>query len=223
MGDTYPKRHHGTQDLCRIERFDRLLTSVCRTIILMIMQPLFSVFLRGVDGFFVIALLMFFAGCNPSQHDTAAASPAPGRGVPSIQFSQASGFEGVREGGNAKITQAADGLQIHASDDPQLLLPRLEVTGNDKWVVHVQISSPSDTGIQIFYDTTKNAAFDEAHSVRKPIRKGDNDVTMEINDSDFGGNLRLDPGDMAGEYLIKLIEVRPTGRDSSAPSPAASP
>src|SRR5205807_9687795 len=84
MGDTYPKRHHGTQDLCRIERFDRLLTSVCRTIILMIMQPFFSVFLRGVDGFFVIALLMFFAGCNPAQHDTAAASPAPGPGVASI-------------------------------------------------------------------------------------------------------------------------------------------
>jgi len=114
-------------------------------------------------------------------------------------------------------------LQIHASDDPQILLPRLEVTGNDKWMVHVQISSPSDTDIQIFYDTTKHAPFDEAHSVRKPIRKGDNDVTIEISDSNFGGNLRLDPGDMAGDYAIKLIEVRPTARDSSAPSPAASP
>lgn len=187
------------------------------------MQPLFSVFLRRVDGFFVIALLMFFAGCNPSQHDTAAASPAPGPGVASIQFSQASGFADVREGANAKITQTADGLQIHASDDPQILLPRLEVTGNDKWMVHVQISSPSDAAIQIFYDTTKHAPFDEAHSVRKPIRKGDNDITIEISDSDFGGNLRLDPGDMAGDYVIKLIEVRPTARDSSAPSPAASP
>lgn len=48
----------------------------------------FSVFLRRVDGFFVIVLLMFFAECNPSQDDTAAVSPTPGPGVAGIQFSQ---------------------------------------------------------------------------------------------------------------------------------------
>jgi hypothetical protein len=33
---------------------------------------------------------------------------------------------------------------------------------------------------------------------------------MEITDGDFGGNMRLDPGDPAGEYLIKVIEVTPS-------------
>jgi hypothetical protein len=128
-----------------------------------------------------------------------------------LKLSAANSFEGIADVGNAQVTKTPEGLQVHATHyDPQMLLPRLQVAGNSKWTVHVQIVSPVATAIQVFYDTAKHPQFDEAHSVRKPIQQGDNDVTMEITDGDFGGNMRLDPGDPAGEYLIKVIEVTPS-------------
>jgi hypothetical protein len=55
--------------------------------------------------------------------------------------------------------------------------------------------------------------FDETHSVKKPIDKGDNDVVVEFTEPDFTGKIRLDPSMLPGDYILKLVEVR----SSSAP------
>jgi hypothetical protein len=194
-----------------------------------------AAFLKKLGGWLLVAFVVICAGCEPDE-ETGARSPTPGAPpitpawasriavAPSIKLSSANSFEGISEVGNAQITQTPEGLQVHAFHfDPQMLLPRLQLVGNSKWMVHVQIFSPVDTAIQIYYDTTKHPQFDDAHSIRKPIKSGENDVTMEITNSDFGGNIRLDPGDPAGEYLIRLIEVQPIALDSSSPSQTARP
>jgi hypothetical protein len=64
--------------------------------------------------------------------------------------------------------------------------------------------------LQVFYGTKEHRdSWDETHSIRKPTKKGENDITVDITDPGFGGGIRLDPGDLTGEYVIKLIEVRP--------------
>jgi hypothetical protein len=103
---------------------------------------------------------------SPSPPVWASRSPGP----PTVKLSEVNGFEGISDVAKLKLTQTPEGLKIHAdADDPHIILPRLQVAGSNKWTVHVQISSPYDTAIQIFYDTTKHPQFDEAHSVRKSI------------------------------------------------------
>ncbi len=121
------------------------------------------------------------------------------------------------------MTATADGLKVHAlNNDPSLRLPRLDVPLGTKLTFHAQVVSPGATTLQVFYNTVQNADFDEAHSVRKPIQKGDNDVVVEITARDFKGNIRLDPGELSGDYLVKLVEVRAGGASSSV-SATASP
>lgn len=62
--------------------------------------------------------------------------------------------------------------------------------------------------LQVFYDTKDHRdSFDESHSIRRPTQRGENNITVEITDPGFGGGIRLDPGTLTGEYVIKLIEV----------------
>ena len=74
--------------------------------------------------------------------------------------------------------------------------------------MHVQIASLDQTIFQIFYSTSAVSEFDEAHSVRKPIQEGHNDVVVEFTEPDFKGRIRLDLGALPGDYILKLVEVR---------------
>jgi hypothetical protein len=133
----------------------------------------------------------------------------------SLTFTPANRFEGIREGANVTMSRTADGLKIHAlNNDPYIFLPRVEgVTPGNKVTVHVQLVSPGQTTFQIFYSTSAVGEFDEAHSVRKLIEQGDNDVVVEFTEPDFKGRIRLDPGALPGDYILKLIELR------SSPAP----
>jgi hypothetical protein len=128
----------------------------------------------------------------------------------SLTFNSANGFEGTQGLANVTMSRTGDGLRIHAlNDDPQIILPTLEgVMPGNKVTVHVQLVSPDRTEFQIFYGTSAASEFDEAHSVRKPIQKGDNDVMVEFTEPDFKGRIRLDPGMLPGDYILKLVEVR---------------
>ena len=133
----------------------------------------------------------------------------------SLTFTSANGFEGIQGLANVTVSRTADGLRIHAlNGDPQIILPTIEgVMPGNKLTVHVQLVSPDRTEFQIFYGTSAASEFDEAHSVRKPIQKGDNDVMVEFTEPDFKGRIRLDPGMLPGDYIPKLVEVR------SSPAP----
>jgi hypothetical protein len=181
----------------------------------MLLQLSFPAFLGRLDVWLLAILVALSAGCNAPENEPAVASspPAasPSESSPAIlTLSPADRFEGVTQGGNTTISRTAEGLVVQAEADPYILLPRLPVTGKPPLSVRVQFGSPVPPLVQVFYDTKENRdGWDEAHSVRKPTQKGENDITIDITDSAFGGRLRLDPGDLGGEYIIKLIEVRP--------------
>jgi hypothetical protein len=199
-------------------------------------------------SFLLLALVsaLLYSGCGDgNQNETAvkndstsaspvatpALTPAPAASPASITlgadstatFAPGNSFQGVYVLVNASITATPDGLKVHAlNNDPCLRLPRIDVPPGTKLTFHAQIFSPAATTLQLFYSTAQNADFDEAHSVRQPIQQGDNDILIEITARDFKGNIRLDPGELPGDYLVKLIEVR-AGNISSSVSGTASP
>jgi hypothetical protein len=168
----------------------------------------------------LVVSLACCAGCDSSHNDVAATTPVPATSpstsspalgtTPLLTLSSASGFNGVTEGANVKIAQAAQGLIVQAlTTDPSIVLPRFAVPDAKPFSVHIQYLSPGATNSQIFYDTKAHGDnWDEAHSIRRPIAKGENDLTVTITDAGFGGRIRFDPGDLTGNYIIKLIEIR---------------
>ena len=124
-----------------------------------------------------------------------------------MSLSPGNGLERITKFGNMTVAPTADGLMIHATTgDPNFILPPVAAS-NGKWTVHVKLVSPATATFEVFYNTRKFPDFERTHSVRKSLRQGDNDVTVEFSEPDFQGKIRIDPGDVAGDYLIKLIEV----------------
>jgi hypothetical protein len=177
----------------------------------------------------LLASCLFYTGCDIRLSDTET-NPTPqsvtliaGR---SVTFTVANGFEGIHGPENVTVSRTADGLKIHAlNGDPQIILPILEgVTPGNKLTVHTRLVSPDPTTFQLFYGTSAVSEFNEAHSVKKPIQRGDNDVVVEFTEPDFNGNIRLDPGMQAGDYILKLVEIRASPADTAAeanPTPMA--
>ncbi len=179
-----------------------------------------SVGRRRLSLLSVLALGLFFTACGDNKQDeTAVEKDIPA--VQTITFTPGNNFEGIVVGANANMAATADGLKIHAlNNDPSLRLPPIDVPPGTKLSLHVKIFSPAATTLQVFYTTTKNPVFDEPHSIRKPIQKGDNDITAEIA-PDFNGSIRLDPGELPGDYLVTLIEVWAGGMKSSSSATAS--
>jgi len=195
---------------------------------------------RYIFLFSLFVLSLSYLGCDSSQNETttpadaASASPSastsaasapvatistPLTGPTSMTLSPANGFEGLTALANVKVAKTAGGLSIHAeTGDPQLLLPPLGSAPNNTWTLHIQISSPVTTTLQVFYNTSRSLDFDEAHSVRKPITPGDNDLIVQFTEPDFRGKVRLDPGELKADYVLKLIEGNAPGQKQSSPA-----
>ena len=174
----------------------------------------FPAFLGRLDVWLLALLVALSAGCNAPENEPSAATPSPGtspaESSPAIILSAANRFEGVVQGGNTTISRTAEGLVVQSAEDPYILLPRLPATYKPPLSVRVEFVGPVPPVLQIFYDTKENRdGWDEAHSVRKPTQSGQNATTIDITDAAFGGRLRIDPGDLGGEYVIKVVEVRP--------------
>lgn len=178
----------------------------------------------------VVALGLFYTACGDNQNETAGQNDSPTASAAlttnspgavtqapnaatseELGLSPANKFEGITVIANAKISQSSDGLLIRAeTNDPQLAMPLFKANGQGKWTVHVKMSSPAPTILQVFFGTRSQPAYNEAHSIRKEIVKGNNDVTLEINDPGFAGTIRFDPGTVPGDYILNLIEIKPS-------------
>jgi hypothetical protein len=104
----------------------------------------------------------------------------------------------------ATLAEEKDRLVVHASGtDPQL---GFTVTAPGQYAVRVEIESRVATLLELFYQV-QNAPFSADHVVRSPLKPGRNQLLLEVNDPQFSGGFRLDPGQDAGDYSIYSIEV----------------
>jgi hypothetical protein len=96
------------------------------------------------------------------------------------------------------------------SNDPALLLPAIEgiqKKKNDRIALKVSLNSESNTIARIYY-SYKNNEFDQKHSVRAAVRHGLNTLFFMLPDDFREGNLRLDPGEAKGVYVLDSVEGR---------------
>ncbi len=96
------------------------------------------------------------------------------------------------------------------SNDPALLLPA--ITGikkkkNDRIALKVCLNSQSNTVARIYY-SWKNNEFDQKHSVRSAVKPGMNTLFFLLPNDFQVGNLRLDPGEAKGVYVLDSVEGR---------------
>ena len=104
------------------------------------------------------------------------------------------------------LTPEDDHLRIHATgNDPQLLLPSIQVGERSISALGVEIEAPADTNAQLYYQTLQMARFTGLHQVTAPLKKGPNNIWLKINEAGINGRLRLDPGTIAGEYILHAV------------------
>ncbi len=104
------------------------------------------------------------------------------------------------------ITLNEDGVAFTSTGiDPYFILPKLKLPKTVK-LMKIDISVPANTELQLFYKTSTSGAYCEENSVKKTSREGKNQIHLEIPAWEIVGLLRLDPGAVAGKYIIHNIE-----------------
>lgn len=119
-----------------------------------------------------------------------------------------SGFDGIVLHQQAWLERSHDGLLIHATGmDPGVRLPDM---GQDigPLILRIEMESPADTALQIFYPTASEKGYTEENSRGVLLKKGQNTVYLCIEEPTVRGRLRLDPGYAVGTYRLRSLEIR---------------
>ncbi|MGD9973728.1 MAG: hypothetical protein AB7S77_11775 [Desulfatirhabdiaceae bacterium] len=95
-----------------------------------------------------------------------------------------------------------------AGEDPQLLLPDCIPDSARSLFIKIQITSPTNTELQIFYRTPDAMLYSEKKSVIQSLKQGFNIIHLYIPERDYLGPLRLDPGKQPGTYVLHSMEIR---------------
>jgi phosphoglycerol transferase len=118
--------------------------------------------------------------------------------------------------GNTEVTlsPSPEGLVVQASGaDPNLLLPACIYPPHTKLEVHIELTSPADTVLELFYKTRGTPAYTEKQTVSQPLSKGRNVVDLKVTEPNLMDRLRLDPGTVPGRYILHAVEVRALPRE----------
>jgi hypothetical protein len=122
-----------------------------------------------------------------------------------IKNSGAGSFTALNQ---ATLTPEADHLTIKATgNDPSIGLPPLSIRPGAQVAVRLDVTVPSDTLVELYYTTMQTPVFTPGNVLSVPVKGGRNVVVFEINDPDFQGGLRVDPGQLAGDYVLHQVEV----------------
>ncbi|NOU66229.1 hypothetical protein GC096_19500 [Paenibacillus sp. LMG 31461] len=107
------------------------------------------------------------------------------------------------------LQRKLDFWYIEASGlDPHFTLPNFNAKSNDGEIsVKIGITSSVSAVIELFY-ISDNVTFDSKHCISRNLKKGYNEVIININERSAIKSLRLDPGNVEGVYLLHQFEVK---------------
>ncbi len=115
---------------------------------------------------------------------------------------------------DVRIEKQSNQAVLHSSgEDPIVLLPEFTCRNAKSMVLRLEIKSPEKTETQIFYRTKYQYWFTEALSFRKGIEQGENIVYFQLPADEIVGQVRLDPGKVPGDYIIRSLEFRSITND----------
>jgi len=106
------------------------------------------------------------------------------------------------------VVSAPGGVLLRSTgNDPQAMLSPLP-PADGLAALRVDITSPAETVLQVYYTTRHEAGFAEERSVRQVLHKGRNEVYICLGAAGLGERLRLDPGETDGDYVLHAMELR---------------
>lgn len=116
------------------------------------------------------------------------------------------GFAEIKPLNDVSLGAQGNALRIKAEgSDPAILLPSFQ---SDRAIAEINIESPADTTLQLFYRLSGMDAYSETCSVVAPIKTGKNVIYVQL--PAWIGELRLDPGQVPGDYLLESVQVKRT-------------
>lgn len=114
------------------------------------------------------------------------------------------GFAEIRPLNDVSLETQGNALKIKASGtDPAILLPPFQAA---QAVAEITIQSPADTTLQLFYRLPRMDTYSEGSSTTAPIKRGRNVIYIQL--PAWTGVLRLDPGQVPGNYLLESVQVK---------------
>ena len=175
--------------------------------------------------FFGLAL----TGCNrtdqaPSEANTAQLPRQNGALGFRIDLKEAATFAGFTALNQATLAPDNEKLVKASGTDPFVGLPPIAVKRGVQFAVRIDQTAPVDTLVELYYTTTATPVFTADHVVSLPVKAGRSVLLFEINDPDFGGGLRFDPGQTPGDYILHQVELfssEPFQVKSNPPAPTA--
>jgi len=96
---------------------------------------------------------------------------------------------------------------ISTGNDPFIVIPQFENSQYTYLAIHIEISAPEDTILQLFYKYPETGGYSEKYSISQKINKGRNQIMLLINGKHPVTDLRLDPGNVEGEFIIHEFKV----------------
>lgn len=93
--------------------------------------------------------------------------------------------------------------------DPQIRISVFSELLEAHWgVLRVEINSPAETTIQLYYQTNTMPYFTEINSYKRVIHVGNNSVYFLLPVDILQHEMRLDPVSMKGKFALRSIEIR---------------
>ncbi len=108
------------------------------------------------------------------------------------------------------IISAEKGYKLMSlGNDPFFHLSEFKMDGAMLHIMRIELTVPEATVWQVFYPETKRKPkYHKENSISGRLQKGDNTIYVLIDGKNLQGQIRIDPGAIAGEYFLKTIEVR---------------
>lgn len=113
---------------------------------------------------------------------------------------------------DATLSDENESLKILASGkDPAVILPAIErftPKDDERAVAFFLLTSEKPTTAKLYYSFSEKLAFSEMNSQTKLVQAGENRLYFVLPREFTGGMVRFDPGDVEGQYVLHLLEIR---------------
>jgi hypothetical protein len=159
-----------------------------------------------------ISLVLSALGChrNPPPKSTISSNlPAPSLTAAlnySAEISPADDLSYFLDHGQVELKGEGDRILIHSTgDDPNFTI-QVSATPAIHYVLAIDIESPIETQLEVFYQIG-NSPFSADHALRSPLKVRRNRLVFELDEPDFTGALRIDPGERAADYSLYSVTI----------------
>ncbi len=109
---------------------------------------------------------------------------------------------------DAQLSRKNDEILIHSTGNDPFIIYNFDLPQKDDVLfVHIIMTSPIDTVLQLFFATRDNEAFNEKNMITKKVKKGCNKFLFRLPYLEIQGKVRLDPGMAKGIFTLHSFSI----------------